>query len=102
VAAGFPRPATGFNAAGYELDVYWPDLRFAVELGVFETHGNRLSFEEDSIRQEDLKLVGIEMVQITGIRLAREPEQTMNRLGVLLARRRRDLGLRETFQTSGL
>jgi hypothetical protein len=92
--AGFPKPTTGYNEAGHELDVYWPELRFAVELGVFETHGTRLSFEEDSVRQEDLKLAGVEMIRITGVRLAREPEQVMGRLRTLLARRRRELGLR--------
>jgi hypothetical protein len=30
--AGLPQPTTGFNEAGYELDVYWPSHRFAVEL----------------------------------------------------------------------
>jgi hypothetical protein len=61
VAAGLPRPSTGFLEAGYELDVYWPDERFAVELDLFETHGGRAAFERDRIRQEDLKLAGVEM-----------------------------------------
>jgi hypothetical protein len=91
-AAGLPRPATGFNEAGYELDVYWPDLRFAVELGVFETHGSRLSFEEDSVRHEDLKLVGVELIRVTGLRLGREPDRVLERVATLLERRRRELG----------
>src|SRR5262249_8772660 len=41
--AGLPRPAMNFNVAGFELDAYWPDLRFCVELDVFETHGTRAS-----------------------------------------------------------
>ena len=36
-----------FDVAGYELDAYWPDHRFAVELDVFETHGTRAAFERD-------------------------------------------------------
>jgi hypothetical protein len=89
---GLPRPAANYAEAGYELDVYWPELRFAVELEVFETHGTRLSFEEDPVRQEELKLAGIEMIWITGPRLAREPRRVMERVGRLLARRRRELG----------
>jgi hypothetical protein len=91
--AGLPRPATGYNEAGYELDVYWPDLSFAVELDVYETHGSRLAFEEDRLRQEDLKLAGVEIVRITGPRLNREPERVMNRLRRLLSLRRRELGV---------
>lgn len=89
--AGLPGPATGFNVIGYELDAYWPELRFAVELGVFETHGSRLAFEEDPVRQEDLKLAGVETIRVTGLRLAREPDSVMERIATLLARRRSEL-----------
>jgi Transcriptional regulator, AbiEi antitoxin len=93
LAHGLPRPATNFVEAGHELDVYWPQLRFAVELDVFETHGSRLSFEEDRLRQEDLKLAGVEMTRVTGPRLKREPRRVMERLERLLAQRRRQLGV---------
>lgn len=89
--AGFPAPATNFVEAGYELDVYWPELRFAVEVDVFETHGTRDSFESDRLRQEDLKLAGIELVRVTGRRLESEPEQVLERTGRLLAQREREL-----------
>lgn len=89
---GLPRPATNYVEAGYELDVYWPELRFAVELEVFETHGSRLSFEEDAVRQEELKLAGVEMIPVTGPRLKREPRRVMERVARLLEMRRRELG----------
>lgn len=92
VAAGLPRPITAFVEAGYELDVYWPDRRFAVELDVYETHGSRQAFESDRRRQEDLKLAGIEMVRITGLRLDREPQQVVQRIARLLEQRRTQLG----------
>ncbi len=82
--AGLPRPATGFNEVGFELDVYWPDTRFAVELDVFETHGTRAAFERDRLRQEELKLAGIEMIRVTGTRLEREPAQVVQRIARLL------------------
>jgi len=91
IAHGLPRPATNYVEVGYELDVYWPDLRFAVELEVFETHGSRLSFEQDAVRQEELKLAGVEMVHVTGARLEREPQRVMKRVERLLAMRRREL-----------
>jgi very-short-patch-repair endonuclease len=87
-AAGLPAPATNFSVGGFELDAYWKQERFAVELDVFETHGSRAAFERDRLRQEDLKLIGVEMIRVTGPRLDREPEQVMGRLRTLLAQRR--------------
>jgi very-short-patch-repair endonuclease len=84
-------PAMNLNVEGYELDAYWADLRFAVELDLFETHGSRAAFERDRLRQEELKLLGIEMIRITRPRLMREPDDVMRNLAALLARRRREL-----------
>jgi very-short-patch-repair endonuclease len=91
--AGLPLPAMNLNVEGYELDAYWPDLRFAVELDLFETHGTRAAFERDRLRQEELKLLGIEMIRVTRPRLQREPEAVLRNLAALLARRRRELNL---------
>jgi len=86
--AGLPRPTTGFVEAGYELDVYWPEERFAVELDTYETHGSHQAFEEDRLRQEDLKLAGVEMIRVTGHRLDREPQRVIERVARLLEQRR--------------
>jgi very-short-patch-repair endonuclease len=90
--AGLPAPAMNQGVAGFEVDAYWRLERFAIELDVYETHGTRAAFERDRRRQEELKLVGVEMVRITGPRLDREPVQTMERVAALLAQRRRQLG----------
>lgn len=90
---GLGSPITAFNAAGYELDLYWPELRFAVELDVYETHGAHEPFEEDRRRDEDLKLAGVELTRVTGRRLEREPRQVMERVARLLDQRREQLGL---------
>lgn len=84
---------------GFELDCYWPEFRFAVELDVFETHGTRAAFERDRKRQEDLLLHGIAMTRVTGPRLEREPEEVMRRVGRLLAQRR---GVDAGVLTSGV
>ena len=89
---GLPSFATNFSAAGYELDVYWPELRFGVELDVYATHGAPEPFEEDRRRDEDLKLAGIELTRVTVYRLEREPRQVMERVSRLLGQRRSQLG----------
>lgn len=92
-ATEMPGPTMNVFVEGYELDAYWEAERFAVELDVYETHGSHASFERDRLRQEDLKLRGIEMVRITGRRLEREPRAVIERVGALLRQRRRQLAL---------
>ena len=87
LAAGLPAPRVNYNVAGMELDLYWPEHRFAVELDLYETHGTRESFEEDRLRRENLLLEGIVVDNITGQRFAREPEAVLKRLRRLLAER---------------
>lgn len=87
LAAGLPQPRTNYVEEGFELDCYWPEFRFAVELDLFETHGTRAAFERDRRRQEDLLLAGIGMTRVTGPRLEREPDEVIERVGRLLSAR---------------
>lgn len=86
-AAGLPAPAMNFFVAGHEIDAYWAEARFGVELDVYATHGSRLSFEEDRERDDELLLAGIETTRVTGPRLDREPEAVLASLRRHLARR---------------
>ena len=86
---GLPRPSINFFVEGCELDAYWAAERFAVELDTYDYHGSPKAFEDDRLRQENLKLAGIEIVRITATRLNREPKRVMSRLSRLLAQRRR-------------
>jgi very-short-patch-repair endonuclease len=85
--AALPQPRTNYVEQGFELDCYWPEYRFAVELDLYETHGTRAAFERDRLRQEDLLLVGIGMTRVTGPRLEREPEEVIRRVRRLLEQR---------------
>jgi hypothetical protein len=90
-SAGLPQPSMNFFVEGYELDAYWPIERFAVELDTYDHHGSPLAFESDRIKQEDLKVAGIEMTRVTGVRMDREPKAVADRLRLLLAKRRQEL-----------
>jgi very-short-patch-repair endonuclease len=90
--AGLPAPVMNLNVLGYELDAYWEAERFVVELDVYETHGSHAAFESDRLRQEDLKLQGVEMIRVTGPRLDREPDAVVARVAAHLEQRRRQLG----------
>lgn len=88
-AASLPTPSMNRFVAGYEIDAYWEDARFGVELDVYETHGSRLSFEEDRERDDSLLGAGIETTRITGARLDREPGLVIASIRGHLARRSR-------------
>ncbi|HET7122050.1 MAG TPA: hypothetical protein VFI17_12480 [Solirubrobacterales bacterium] len=85
--AGLPQPRTNYVEQGLELDCYWPEFRFAVELDLYETHGTRAAFERDRLRQEELLLAGIAMTRVTGPRLEREPQKVIERVRRLLGQR---------------
>jgi hypothetical protein len=89
VAAGLPEPSMNAFVAGFEIDAYWEAERFGVELDVFETHGSRLSFEEDRERDDELLLAGIETTRVTGPRLDREPAAVVDSVRRHLVRRAR-------------
>jgi len=88
-AAGLPAPSMNRFVAGYEIDAYWEQARFGVELDVYETHGSRLSFEEDRERDDELLHAGIETTRVTGRRLDREPGTVVESIRRHLARRSR-------------
>jgi very-short-patch-repair endonuclease len=89
--AGLPRPAMNIYIAEHEIDAYWEEERFAVEVDGWDTHRTRAAFERDPLRIEELKLAGIDAIRITARRIAREPDAVGERLRILLARRRSEL-----------
>jgi predicted transcriptional regulator of viral defense system len=95
VGAGLPRPTTGWNEVGYELDVCWPERRFAVELDAFKTHGDRASFESDRDRDLALALAGIETIRVSELQFRREPDAIAAKIATLLARRPLDAARRD-------
>jgi hypothetical protein len=88
VESGLPSPVTGWNELGHELDVYWPDLFFGVELDTWETHGTRDAFERDHDRDIDFAVGDIEMVRVSESQFRREPDQIVEKVAMLLERRR--------------
>lgn len=91
--AGLPRPAMNTFVAGHEIDAYWEAERFAVEVDGWSAHRSRKSFETDPVRQEDLKLAGIDSIRVTARRIERQPELVAKRLTRLLQRRRQTITL---------
>lgn len=84
VAAGLPRPATGWNEVGYEVDLYWPERGFGIELDSYATHRTRAAFEGDRDRDLDFALAGIKAVRITERKFRQDPKGVIARVARLL------------------
>ena len=80
-----------FYVFGQEIDAYWQEESFAVEIVGWGSHRTRQAFERDPVRHEDLKLAGIDSIRVTPRRIEREPQQVGRRLSELLERRRLEL-----------
>lgn len=84
-------PALNIWVDEWEIDAYWEAERFAVEVDGWETHGSREAFENDRLRQEEMKLAGIDSIRISARRIETEPQQIAKRIRKLLAQRRTEL-----------
>lgn len=78
-------------ADGRELDVYWPEIRFGIEVDHFFTHGDETHFESDRWRDADLGGDDIQIRRITRSMLRQRPLALAARLGAAKALRTRDL-----------
>ena len=92
--AGLQQPLINTWVDRFEIDVYWEAERFAVEVDGWEAHRTRKAFEDDRLRQEEMKLADIDMIRISARRIEQHPDKVGRNLALLLERRRHDLGLR--------
>jgi very-short-patch-repair endonuclease len=88
--ADLPAPEVNFKLERYELDLYWPEHRLAIEVDDFHTHGSPTSFEADRRRDADLATQGIQVMRLTRPRIVDEPERTLALVARALALRDRD------------
>lgn len=73
-ASGLPEPRLRANLLGYRLDFFWPELRLAVEVDAYGTHGSATRFEAD--RRRDARLLtemGIVVVRLTKLGIDERP-----------------------------
>ncbi|MFL5859458.1 MAG: endonuclease domain-containing protein, partial [Solirubrobacteraceae bacterium] len=72
-AARLPEPLVNARVGGYELDFFWPQARFALEVDGFRFHAGRAAFERDRSKDRDLRNVGIDVMRVTWRQIEREP-----------------------------
>ncbi len=87
LADGVPMPSVNYFEGMHELDLYWRDRRFAVELDSWGTHGTRMAWERDHLRDEELALAGIQVVRVSEERFHEAPREVAHNVAILLSRR---------------
>jgi very-short-patch-repair endonuclease len=71
-AARLPRPQVNTRVEGFEVDAYWPEQRFVVEVDSFGTHGHAAAFAKDRHRDLVLQAAGITVLRVTDRQLAED------------------------------
>jgi very-short-patch-repair endonuclease len=65
---------------GFEVDVLWRELSFAVEIDGYDAHSGRLAFERDRLKVATLKAQGLDVMPITPRQLRDDPDGVVARL----------------------
>jgi very-short-patch-repair endonuclease len=60
-----PEPQFNVQVAGYEVDVYWPEAKLALEFDGAETHQTRFAFHADRRRDRALATEGVQTLRVT-------------------------------------
>jgi very-short-patch-repair endonuclease len=94
--SGLPEPRLQVDVLGYRLDFFWPELRLALEVDAYGTHGSPARFEAD--RRRDARLLAekrISVLRLTRSAIEERPLEAVALLG-------RAIGQREVELRSGV
>lgn len=92
-AAGLPEPSTQVPILDYRLDFFWAELRLAVEVDAYGTHGSPSRFEGD--RRRDARLLtekGITVIRLTRAAIEERPGEALALIARAIGRREAALG----------
>ena len=82
---GLPRPRTNLHVGPHEVDACWPARRLAVELDGWARHKDRVAFQRDRTKANDLQRAGWRVLRFTHDDVVRRPAATAAAIEALLA-----------------
>ena len=65
---------------GYEVDFFWREGRFAVEVDGWDGHSSRVAFERDRLKWAKLEAKGVRVMPVTGRQVNSDPDGVVARL----------------------
>ena len=78
--AGFRGYELNGRIHGFEVDVLWRELDFAVEIDGYRAHSGPLAFERDRLKVATLKARGLDVMPVTARQLREDPGGVLARL----------------------
>lgn len=87
--AGLPDPQMGAAIAGFTVDAYWPQARFAVEIDGYQWHTTWTNFNRDRRKDRALQRLGIQVSRVTWWHMKDEALQLIAEIATALALRTR-------------
>jgi very-short-patch-repair endonuclease len=82
---GFTGYETNAVIHGYEVDVLWRDLDFAIEVDGYDAHSGRVAFERDRLKIATLKAKRLDVMPVTGRQLRDDAVGVLDRMRAALA-----------------
>ncbi|MGH2877550.1 MAG: DUF559 domain-containing protein [Solirubrobacteraceae bacterium] len=71
--------------SGRDVDFYWPEHRFVLEVDGYRFHSTRSAFERDRRKDSDLRAAGVQTMRTTWRQVDREALMVVARLAQELA-----------------
>lgn len=96
-AAGLPKPSTGENVNGFDVDFHWPDLGLVVETDGLRYHRTPAQQARDRLRDQTHTAAGLTPLRFTHAQIRYEPAHVR----VTLTRVARRLGAPQTPEDFG-
>jgi len=75
--AGLPSPRVNVPLGPYELDIFWPQEKVAIEVDGHEHHSSRRRFEADRKKDNWLRVREIEVIRLTWRQITDKPTATV-------------------------
>ncbi len=83
--AGLPEPETNVRIGRWEVDFFWREAGFVLEVDAYSTHSSPWAFERDRRKSAELEDLGLRVHRVTSHQLGLDPNPTIGRV-------RRELG----------
>lgn len=75
--AGLTGWRTNYPVGGYQVDVAFPAARVAIEIDGWAFHHDQADFQRDRVRQNDITLLGWQVVRFTWLDVVEYPQRVL-------------------------
>lgn len=83
--AGLPAPEVNVKVGRWTVDFFWAAERLAVETDSYRYHRGRIAFQDDHVRELDLRRRGFEVRRFDERQIDDEPDRVVADLSATLA-----------------